>query len=151
MILTSVRVLLANLMGVVSSNIFRDKNAPKHAPAPAATAALGGTGAIIAIMADNKLRDTKQGVRLKVRDISTEWLRKGPAEWGFGGCGEKHGAPSTGGNCPEISSVNRQLAVASFSRVAAVRHQFPSSINVHRVRPSTSPPSSAPSYPSLLP
>jgi len=83
--LTSVAVPIANLMGVVSSNIFRPQDQPKYLPALATTAAFGGLGALLTVllgawmMADNKRRDIRQGVKLKARDVSTEKLRDGPA------------------------------------------------------------------------
>jgi hypothetical protein len=82
--LTSVGVPLANLMGVVSSNIFRTQDAPKYLPALATTAAFGATGAVAALLLgtymtiDNKRRNTRQGVNLTARDVSTEKLRDGP-------------------------------------------------------------------------
>jgi MFS family permease len=82
--LTSVGVPLANLMGVVSSNIFRTQDAPKYIPALATTAAFGATGAVAALLLgvymtiDNKRRNSKQGVNLTARDVSTEKLRDGP-------------------------------------------------------------------------
>lgn len=82
--LTSVGVPLANLMGVVSSNIFRDKDKPKYVPALATTAAFGATGCCIALLLgaymvfDNRRRNKKQGVSLSARDVSTEILREGP-------------------------------------------------------------------------
>ena len=75
---------MANLMGVVSSNIFLNKDAPKYLPALATTAAFGGTGFILTILlglymiADNKRRDRKLGRTLQVRDVPTENLRDGP-------------------------------------------------------------------------
>ena len=83
--LTSFGVPLANLMGVVSSNIFLNKDAPKYIPALATTAAFGGTGLVLTLILgawmviDNKRRDRQQGVKLNVRDIPTERLREGPA------------------------------------------------------------------------
>jgi hypothetical protein len=83
--LTSVGVPLANLMGVVSSNIFRAQDAPKYIPALATTAAFGATGALFALLLgiymtiDNKRRNAKQGVNLSARDVSTELLRDGPS------------------------------------------------------------------------
>jgi predicted MFS family arabinose efflux permease len=85
MMLTSVGVPLANLMGVVSSNIFQNKDAPKYIPALATTAAFGGMGFVLTLILgwymifDNKRRDRAQGVKLNVRDIPTEQLRDGPA------------------------------------------------------------------------
>ena len=83
-VLTSFGVPLANLMGVVSSNIFQNKDAPKYIPALATTAAFGATGCVLTLllgawmMADNKRRDVKRGAELNVRDIPTERLRDGP-------------------------------------------------------------------------
>ncbi|KAL1632291.1 hypothetical protein SLS56_003706 [Neofusicoccum ribis] len=82
--LTSVGVPVANLMGVVSSNIFRNQDAPKYLPALATTAAFGATGALLTLLLgaymiiDNKRRDLKQGIKMKARDVSTEKLREGP-------------------------------------------------------------------------
>ena len=70
-------------MGVVSSNIFQNKDAPKYIPALATTAAFGGTGFVLTLLlgawmvADNRSRDKKQG-KVNVRDISTQELRDGP-------------------------------------------------------------------------
>lgn len=75
---------MANLMGVVASNIFQNKDAPKYLPALATTAAFGGMGIILTLLlglymiADNKRRDHKLGRTLQVRDIPTEKLRNGP-------------------------------------------------------------------------
>ena len=83
--LTSVGVPVANLMGVVSSNIFRPQDAPKYLPALATTAAFGALGAVLTVllgawmMVDNKRRDLRQGMTLKARDVSTAKLRDGPA------------------------------------------------------------------------
>jgi hypothetical protein len=83
--LTSVGVPVANLMGVVSSNIFRNQDAPKYIPALATTAAFGGLGCILTLIlgawmiADNKRRDIKQGQKLLAKDIPTELLKDGPA------------------------------------------------------------------------
>ncbi|KAJ4361056.1 uncharacterized protein N0V89_001625 [Didymosphaeria variabile] len=82
--LTSVGIPLANLMGVVSSNIFRDEDKPKYVPALATTAAFGATGCCIALLLgsymifDNRRRNRKQGVNLTARDVSTAILREGP-------------------------------------------------------------------------
>ena len=83
--LTSVGVPVANMMGVVSSNIFLNQDAPKYLPALATTAAFGACGFVLTLLLgawmilDNKRRDRKQGVRLKAKDVSTERLRDGPA------------------------------------------------------------------------
>ncbi|KAL9611352.1 MAG: hypothetical protein Q9167_004001 [Letrouitia subvulpina] len=88
-VLTSFGVPLANLMGVVSSNIFQNKDAPKYIPALATTAAFGATGCLLTLVlgawmiVDNKRRDRKMGAKLNVRDIPTERLRDGPAAQDF--------------------------------------------------------------------
>lgn len=83
--LTSVGVPMANLMGVVSSNIFQAKDAPKYLPALVTTAAFGGFGCLLTLllgawmMADNKRRDRKVGRTIHARDIPTQLLAEGPA------------------------------------------------------------------------
>ncbi|CAG8982493.1 hypothetical protein HYALB_00002273 [Hymenoscyphus albidus] len=83
-VLTSVGVPLANVMGLVSSNIFTPDSAPKYIPALAMTAAFGATGALVAgllstyMVFDNKRRNRKAGHKLDVRDVPTEMLRDGP-------------------------------------------------------------------------
>ncbi|OAX81789.1 hypothetical protein ACJ72_03867 [Emergomyces africanus] len=89
MMLTSVGIPLANLMGVVSSNIFRARDKPKYEPALITTAAFGATGAtLVACLGfymwwDNKRRDRREGVTIKARDVSTKNLRDGPASEQF--------------------------------------------------------------------
>ncbi|OBT80228.1 hypothetical protein VF21_00599 [Pseudogymnoascus sp. 05NY08] len=87
LLLTSVAVPLANLMGIVASNIFREQDAPKYIPALATTAAFGGMGLICTVLLglwmawDNKRRDTKEGIRRTVGGVgavATERLREGP-------------------------------------------------------------------------
>ncbi|KFX90413.1 hypothetical protein V490_06468 [Pseudogymnoascus sp. VKM F-3557] len=87
LLLTSVAVPLANFMGIVASNIFREQDAPKYIPALATTAAFGGTGLVCTILLgawmayDNKRRDSKEGVRRTVGGVgavATERLREGP-------------------------------------------------------------------------
>ncbi|KAJ5552047.1 hypothetical protein N7461_006745 [Penicillium sp. DV-2018c] len=84
-VLTSIAVPVANLMGVVSSNIFRTQDTPKYLPALITTAAFGAVGIILTLslgawmMADNNKRDRLQGTHLKAKDIPTEYLRDGPA------------------------------------------------------------------------
>lgn len=76
-------------MGVVSSNIFRNKDAPKYIPALATTAAFGGMGFLLTLvlgmwmMIDNRQRDAKAGMKINVRDVPTEELRDGPAAQRF--------------------------------------------------------------------
>lgn len=92
MLLTSIAVPMANLMGVVSSNIFRNQDAPKYFPALITTAAFGGTGILLTLllglwmMMDNKRRNVRQGLNLRAQDIPTERLREGPDSLDFRWC-----------------------------------------------------------------
>ncbi|OJD19816.1 hypothetical protein ACJ73_08613 [Blastomyces percursus] len=89
MMLTSVGIPLANVMGIVSSNIFREKDKPKYEPALITTASFGAAGATIVaclgfyMLWDNKRRDRRQGFSMKARDVSTKKLRDGPASEDF--------------------------------------------------------------------
>ena len=91
-VLTSIAVPVANLMGVVSSNIFLNKDAPKYLPALATTAAFGGLGGLLTValglymMWDNRRRDAAQGVKVRPIDVPTEKLRDGPASPDFRWC-----------------------------------------------------------------
>jgi hypothetical protein len=82
--LTSVGVPFANLMGVVSSNIFRPVDKPRYIPALATTAAFGAMGCLLTLLLgfwmgwDNKRRDRRQGRVVRARDVPTELLRDGP-------------------------------------------------------------------------
>ncbi|PQE04353.1 MFS transporter protein [Rutstroemia sp. NJR-2017a BBW] len=84
-VLSSVGVPLANLMGLVSSNIFLNKDAPKYLPALTTTAAFGATGAVLAgllslyMVLDNRRRDRILGRKLNILEIPTEMLRDGPS------------------------------------------------------------------------
>ncbi|KAL5624329.1 hypothetical protein BROUX41_004389 [Berkeleyomyces rouxiae] len=84
MMLTSVGVPMANLMGVVSSNIFLNKDAPKYIPALITTASFGGLGMVLTLafgfymMWDNRRRDRIQGVKVNPITVSTEKLKDGP-------------------------------------------------------------------------
>ncbi|CAK7207473.1 hypothetical protein SEUCBS139899_010283 [Sporothrix eucalyptigena] len=88
-VLTSFGVPVANVMGLVSSNIFRNQDAPRYIPALATTAAFGGTGLVLTLLlgaymiVDNKRRDKKQGVVVKAKDIPTEKLYDGPSSPDF--------------------------------------------------------------------
>jgi hypothetical protein len=83
--LTSVGVPIANMMGVVSSNIFLPNESPKYVTALATTAAFGATGCALTLLlgawmiVDNKRRDRKQGMKLLAKDVPSERLKDGPA------------------------------------------------------------------------
>lgn len=85
MMLTSIGVPVANLMGVVSSNIFRAQDAPKYMPALVTTAIFGGVGCILTcilgawMIIDNKRRDIRDGRKIKAIDIPSELLAEGPS------------------------------------------------------------------------
>lgn len=87
--LTSVGVPVANVMGLVSSNIFRSQDAPRYIPALATTAAFGGTGLVLTLalgaymILDNRRRNRAQGVVVQAKDIPTEKLYDGPASPDF--------------------------------------------------------------------
>lgn len=84
-VLTSVGVPLANVMGLVSSNIFMNQTAPKYILALATTAAFGATGAVCAgllslfMVLDNKRRDRQLGRKLDIKEVPTEMLRDRPS------------------------------------------------------------------------
>ncbi|EME40139.1 hypothetical protein DOTSEDRAFT_74842 [Dothistroma septosporum NZE10] len=84
MLLTSIGVPTANLMGVVSSNIFRTQDAPNYIPALATTAAFGGLGICLTLalggwmILDNGRRNRRQGVVIRASDVPTEKLKAGP-------------------------------------------------------------------------
>ncbi|PYI07341.1 MFS general substrate transporter [Aspergillus sclerotiicarbonarius CBS 121057] len=88
-LLTSIGVPLANLMGLVASNVFQEKDKPKYLPALVTVAAFGGVGAILAamlgvyMMMDNRRRDRREGVKMRAQDVPTERLRDGPGADGF--------------------------------------------------------------------
>lgn len=83
--LTSVGVPLANLMGLVSSNIFMEREAPKYETALITTAVFGGVGALVTLATglymvwDNARRNRRDGVKIDARDVPTMRLRDGPS------------------------------------------------------------------------
>lgn len=85
LVLTSVGVPCANVMGLVSSNIFRANEKPKYETALITTAVFGATGAFIAgclgcyMIYDNRRRNRAAGVKTTARDIPTKRLRDGPS------------------------------------------------------------------------
>ncbi|KAJ3193552.1 hypothetical protein HDU82_002778, partial [Entophlyctis luteolus] len=84
LVLTAVGVPLANMMGVVASNIYQNQDAPKYFPALITTAVFGSLGFVLTtllglwMVRDNKKRDEKQGKKVNVRDIPTSLLQDGP-------------------------------------------------------------------------
>ncbi|KAJ9640061.1 hypothetical protein H2199_006295 [Coniosporium tulheliwenetii] len=116
-VLTSIGVPMANLMGVVSSNIFRPQDAPDYIPALATTAAFGGTGFALTLilgawmMIDNKRRDHQQGVKLNVRDIPTERLKDGPAAPEFSFITLSNGYDRNHGPIPHILPSSHTLTL----------------------------------------
>jgi hypothetical protein len=89
LLLTSIGVPIANLMGLVPSNIFREQDAPDYIPALVTTAAFGAAGITLTLslgaymMFDNKRRDRKQGKRMRAKDVPTEILKEGPESPAF--------------------------------------------------------------------
>lgn len=87
--LTAVGVPLANMMGIVSTQIFRPQDAPAYIPALITTAVFGAVGIVLTgclgafMIIDNKRRNLKSGVNLRVQDVSTEILAKGPNQEKF--------------------------------------------------------------------
>lgn len=75
---------MANMMGVVSSNIFLPQEDPKYPTALITTACFGGVGCALTLglgtwmILDNRRRDLNQGVKLRAKDVSTARLAEGP-------------------------------------------------------------------------
>ncbi|KJZ78516.1 hypothetical protein HIM_01907 [Hirsutella minnesotensis 3608] len=71
--------------GLVASNLFREKDAPKYLPALITTACFGAAGALITaclgayMMFDNFRRNQKAGIRTDAQDVPTLRLRDGPS------------------------------------------------------------------------
>lgn len=85
MMLTSIGVPVANLMGVVSSNLFQAKDATKYMPALITTAVFRANGCFLTLLlgawmiVDNKRRDIRDGRKVKAIDIPSEMLAAGPS------------------------------------------------------------------------
>ncbi|EGV66790.1 MFS general substrate transporter [Yamadazyma tenuis ATCC 10573] len=88
-VISAVGIPLANAAGLISTNIFRPKDAPKYLPALGITAGFGGLAIVVVVgittfmVFDNRRRDKKQGVTLKYNDVPTADLREGPSNPNF--------------------------------------------------------------------
>ncbi|KAF9076258.1 MFS general substrate transporter [Rhodocollybia butyracea] len=84
-VVTAVMIALANASGLISTNVFIAKDAPKYVPALATSAAFGGLCLILVICTgtwmrwENRKRNQIQGITLTARDIPTETLGEGPS------------------------------------------------------------------------
>ncbi|KAI9729404.1 MAG: hypothetical protein M1834_006928 [Cirrosporium novae-zelandiae] len=82
-ILTPVLVASANAMGLVSSNIFREQDAPDYTLACIISACFGAAGSLLTLgvgfymKMDNRKRNKAQGVNIKAVDVSTAELQNG--------------------------------------------------------------------------
>lgn len=82
-ILTPVMVATANSMGLVASNIFTEKSAPRYQMASIICACFGFAGSALALSLglwmryDNNKRDKAQGVVLKAGDVPTSQMKDG--------------------------------------------------------------------------
>lgn len=76
-VLSAIGIPLANAAGLISSNIFLAKDAPKYTMALGITAGFGGLGIIIVSLIalymafDNRRRNRAQGVNWTFKDVST--------------------------------------------------------------------------------
>ncbi|KAK9324471.1 major facilitator superfamily domain-containing protein [Lipomyces orientalis] len=86
--LTGVGVPLANLMGIVSSNVFREQDKPQYVLALTVTAIFGAVGAIVSTVMgmwmrlDNIRREKRQNSWVRGQ-VATMALSEGPAHPGF--------------------------------------------------------------------
>ncbi|SCV02310.1 LAMI_0G17766g1_1 [Lachancea mirantina] len=83
-VISAIGVPLANAAGLISTNIFRAKDAPKYLPALGITAGFGGAailliaGILAFMIFDNRRRNRRQGVSLTYKDVPTSELAEGP-------------------------------------------------------------------------
>lgn len=83
-VISAVGVPLANAAGLISTNIFRAKDAPKYVPALGITAGFGGAAILLIagitsfMFFDNRRRNKIQGVNLTYKDVPTSELSEGP-------------------------------------------------------------------------
>ncbi|CAN6629880.1 high-affinity nicotinic acid transporter [Trichomonascus vanleenenianus] len=88
-VLSAVAVPLANAAGLISSNIFLPKDAPKYVLALGITAGFAGVAIILVAVAafymyiDNRRRNSAQGVKWTYKDVSTEIMAEGPKHPSF--------------------------------------------------------------------
>ena len=77
------------MIGIVSANIFFEREKPKYPTALGVTAGLEGLGLIIILgmrtwmIMDNRRRNREQGVNWQSKDVPTEALSEGPASLSF--------------------------------------------------------------------
>lgn len=83
-LISAIGVPLANAAGLISTNIFRSKDAPKYVPALGITAGFGGLAIVLIacifsfMVFDNRRRNKRQGVNLTYKDVPTSELSEGP-------------------------------------------------------------------------
>ncbi|KAF8632598.1 hypothetical protein AX15_001803 [Amanita polypyramis BW_CC] len=88
-VVAAVMVAIANSAGLISTNVFRAKDAPKYIPALATSAAFGGLCLIIVsftglwMRIENRRRNKAQGVNVTAADVDTEVLGQGPQSTSF--------------------------------------------------------------------
>lgn len=88
-VLSAVGVPLSNAVGLISSNIFFNREAPTYPTAIAVTAAFCGAGLVLTSLVltymwvDNKRRNRQQGVNWTFRDVSTAVMAEGPKNPSF--------------------------------------------------------------------
>lgn len=81
---SAVGIPLANAAGLISTNIFLPKDAPKYVPALGITAGFGGLAILVVtsialfMKFDNRRRNKAQGVNFTYKDVPTSELREGP-------------------------------------------------------------------------
>ena len=88
-VISAIGVPLANGAGLISTNIFRPKDAPKYILALGITAGFGGLGVIIVgtivlyMLWDDRRKNKDQGVYKTYKDVPTSELAEGPNDPNF--------------------------------------------------------------------
>ncbi|ODV77778.1 MFS general substrate transporter [Suhomyces tanzawaensis NRRL Y-17324] len=88
-VISAVGVPLANAAGLISTNIFLPKDAPKYIPALGITAGFGGLAIVVILcillfmIYDNRRRNKEQGVNRTFEDVPTYILSEGPNNINF--------------------------------------------------------------------